>query len=531
MGTLRQAATYLRSSKDRSDASPDAQRRVLAELAARRGLTIVREYVDVVLSGKDDNRPAFLELLRDLRGRARAWSVVLMMDPERLARNRFVANFFDADCERFGVQVVYADMPESNPVTEMILTPLRHGMAQYFSWQSKMKGRAGMAENVRKGYRAGGSAPAGYRLERVATGAVRDGQPVMKSRLAPTDEAPAIAAYLKARAGGISRAVARRALPRPLAHTTLIGMEWNALTYAGCTVWNVHNEYRAPRLGGDLARVAGGYLGGVKRRPRAEWVVQTSTHAALITADEAERLIAALEASPFKPRRRSKAKALLTGLLRTPAGEPWYADRIYYRAGRKGAGRLIRAGLVDEVVLRRVTADLASERFVAAAYAATMKHFARGHGKELAGLRARELELQQRASRFMDMAAELETPAPVLRKVNEVERERSGVAAQIRELEAADQRAAALAQVTEENIAQLLKAMADEIEAYDREQLKDFLLAMLTDIELDPASLAIDIGYRIQVPAAGGRWNKVASPRASDTIPLIYRSRTRVKAA
>lgn len=40
---------------------------------------------------------------------------------------------------------------------------------------SREKGLAGMAENVRAGFRAGGVAPYGYNLERVATGAVRDG--------------------------------------------------------------------------------------------------------------------------------------------------------------------------------------------------------------------------------------------------------------------------------------------------------------------------------------------------------------------
>ena len=34
-----------------------------------------------------------------------------------------------------------------------------------------------------------------------------------------------------------------------------IGLEWNALTYAGHTVWNVHNETRGS-----------GYKGGTKRR-------------------------------------------------------------------------------------------------------------------------------------------------------------------------------------------------------------------------------------------------------------------------
>lgn len=523
----RQAATYLRSSKDRSDVSIDAQRRILAELAGRRGLVLTREYADVVLSGKDDNRPAFLELRRDLRRRDRTWSVVLLLDPERLARNRHIAYYFEADCENAGVDVVYANLPESNPVVDMMLKPMLHGAAQYFSWQSKMKGRAGMAENVRKGFRAGGRPPIGYRLEHVATGAVREGQPVLKSRLVATEDAPAIAAYLKARAAGISRLVASRALPRPLAHTTLIGMEWNALTYAGSTVWNVHNEYRAPRLGQDLQRIAGGYLGGAKRRPRADWVVQTSTHAPLITEDEAEILIRNLEASPFKPRRRTSAQALLTGLLRTPDGTPWYSDNggKHYRVGKKGQGRKVRAAPVDELVVRQVLKDLVSPRFVAAAYAGTMKHFTRRHGKELAGLRAQDLELQGRTSRFMDMAAQLETSGPVLRKINEVERERAAIAVRVDELEAADKRAAALALVTEDHVGQLLHAMADEISAYDRERMKDWLLAQLEAVELEPAGLNLEICYRLALTA--GRGNKVASPRLSDTIPLIYRSKVK----
>lgn len=527
----RQAVTYLRSSKDRSDVSIDAQRRILAELAQRRGLTIAREFADVVLSGKDDNRPAFLELRQELRRRDRTWAVVLLLDPERLARNRHIAYYFEADCDQHGVEVVYANLPESNPVVDMMLKPMLHGAAQYFSLQSKMKGRAGMRENVLKGFRAGGRPPMGYRLEHVTTGTVRDGQPVLKSKLALTDEAPAVATYLKARAAKISRTVAARALPRALAHTTLIGMEWNALTYAGHTVWNVHNEYRAPRLGQDLKRVGGGYVGGVKRRPRADWVIQSSTHPALISDDEAERLIAELEASPFKRTRRTAATALLTGLLKTPDGFPWYSDNggKHYRVGKKGQGRKVRAAPVDQVVVGRLIADLTSESFVAAAYAGTMKQYTKGHGKELAELREQEVEIQKRVSRFMDMAAGLESSGPVLRKINEEEKKREAIADEIRELEAADRRAAALSNIKPEHIGELLRSMAEEIQHYDAERLKDFLLATLTDVQLDPASMHLDIGYRIPIPAAGsGRGNKVASPRQDDAIPLIYRSQDKV---
>jgi hypothetical protein len=117
-----------------------------------------------------------------------------------------------------------------------------HGFAEYHSWESKQKGLAGMSENVKRGFRAGGRAPYGYRLRHVATGAMRDGQDVTKSKLEIDDTASAIGHYLKLRAAGVPRRIAKRQANIDLKDTTLIGIEWNALTYAGFTVWNVHAE-------------------------------------------------------------------------------------------------------------------------------------------------------------------------------------------------------------------------------------------------------------------------------------------------
>lgn len=522
------AACYLRSSKDRSDVSIDVQRRALDKLAAERGLVIIREFADTVLSGKDDNRPAFLELLRELRKRSRPWSVILLLDPERLARNRYVATAFEQDCETANVRVLFASLPESNPVVDMILKPVMHGMAHYFSWQSKMKGLAGLAENVRQGWRAGGRAPMGYQLEHVATGAIREGQPVTKSRLTPTDDAPGIGAYLKARASGISRATASMHLSRPVADTSLIGMEWNALTYAGHTVWNVHNEYHGPRLG--VAGSRGGYKGGVKRRPRDEWQIQRSTHAALITDDEAETIIARLEASPYKRTRRTTAAYLLTGLLKTPDGTPWYGDannnRRFYRIGRKGAGagRSVAIDAVDKTVLGCVSRDLQSPKFVAAAYASTLKHLARDSSAEITELKARDAALVARISRFMDMAGELHSPGPVVRKIDEIEKDRAAIAARIEELQEQDRQAAAMTKITERDVGRLLADMAAEIKTYDREQIKDWLAAILDRVELDPQRMSCELHYRIPL----SQRNRVASPGQSPSIPLIYKTRAKV---
>jgi hypothetical protein len=174
---------------------------------------------------------------------------------------------------------------------------------------------------------------------------------VLKSRLeVDPGTAPAVQMYLRARAGGLRRALAaERAGLERYSPGSLVGIEWNALQYAGATVWNCLQP-----------REKGGYVGGTKRRPRAEWEVKEGTHEALITQDEAERLLAHLVAYSATHARRSSADYLLTGLLRTAAGDTWRGQGgKYYRTGN----RLVPARDVDASVLDQVRADLRSRDF------------------------------------------------------------------------------------------------------------------------------------------------------------------------
>jgi site-specific DNA recombinase len=278
------AALYLRSSKDRSDVSIDAQRRALQELAITKGLVVVTEYADAVESGKDEDRPGFQSLLRELNAVDRGWEHVLVLDTSRVARRREIAHFFERALKRAGVQLHFKNVPDTDPITSMLLTAILQAMDEWHSLTSKAKGLAGMAENVRQGWRAGGKAPRGYELEYHSTGAIREGQPVLKSKLRPSDEAPLVATYLRARAAGRPRGALIAQLQLPWTSGSLNDLEWMALTYAGHTVWGATNE-----LTGD------GYVNGTKRKPRAQWTIQRNTHEPLITDLEADSIIDQLE--------------------------------------------------------------------------------------------------------------------------------------------------------------------------------------------------------------------------------------------
>lgn len=343
---MHKAALYLRSSKDRSDVSIDAQRRELQQLAQTRNLAIVREYTDVVESAKDERRPSFQQLARDLRDPARGWEVLLMVDTSRLARNVYLAHAFAHEAKKRGVRILYSKLPESNPVTELVMMSVLPAVDQMHSLMSREKGLAGMAENVRRGFRAGGKAPWGYHLEHISTGVLREGLDVLKSRLALDDaQAGIVADYLKARATGVSRRLLIKRLQLAKPDSTLVCVEWNALTYAGHTVWNV----------------GFGEPSGRKRRPRSDWLISRNTHPAIISEDEAQAILARLEGRKKADRRRTPADYLLTGILVSPAGQAYHGDgRIYYRLGRAGNCARIRSTAACSGTCRGSCAQIAS---------------------------------------------------------------------------------------------------------------------------------------------------------------------------
>lgn len=502
MPSTSNAVLYLRSSKDRADVSIESQRHALVQLAADKRLTIVGEFVDAVESGKDNDRPGFQRMLEEIKQRDRAWSTILLLDTSRLARRMAAAVLFEEEtCKPRGITVVYKSLPDMDQAERALIKAVHHGVDEWHSLTSKRKGMDGMRTNVGNGFRAGGRAPVGYKLEYVNTGAIRDGRPVLKSRLIQSEMADIMQRYLKERAAGARREPLVARLGMTMSSSSLVGVEWNAMTYAGHTVWNVHCEHQD-----------GGYIGGSKRRPRAEWLIKRDTHEGLITDSEAEAILSRLEAASVKRPRRTPAAYLLTGLLRTSDGRAWYGDK--HRYYRNGACHLhIRD--VDVAILGRVAKDLRSSAFSQALARQMKKSYGREFGGEIQRLRTSETAITARISRFMDMASQLETPGPVLRKIEELEKDRIRLAAEIKTAQRDAAMANAAATITDAQVGQLLDTIAGNMDGLDREQLKDFLTGFCEGITLDPDSVTARIHYKIPLALR----NKMASPREGHAIP------------
>jgi site-specific DNA recombinase len=499
---------YLRSSKDRSDVSIDAQRRALHELAVTRGLVVVAEFVDAVESGKDEDRPAFQRLIAALKTPTRGWEHVLVLDTSRIARRRLIAMLFERDCDKFNVRLSYKSLPESDPATDMVLRSVLQAFDEYHSLISRAKGLAGMAENVRQGWRAGGKAPRGYQLEYHATGAVRDGAAVMKSRLAVDEaQAGAVRAYLVLRAQGIPRgmAISRLQLQWPASSTH--SMDWQALTYAGHTVWNMHAE----REGGTTA-------GGDKRRPRADWLVQRDTHPALITDAEAETILAQQERA-LQGRRVRGSPMLLSGILEAPDGTAWHSDGCgYYRLAK---GRKFKAERVDRAVLGRLGDDLASDSTVNLLLLALEQLASEDSkpvdGRGLAALEKRVATLTTQIGRTVDLAAAVDDPAPILRRLSDLEHQRGELVAKLDDLRARKQQASIAGTIEPDQVRTLLRGLMLDIserteDPDHRAEARQSLGEVLERVVLDPDLHTVRLHYAVATGV------NLASPRGFEPL-------------
>lgn len=508
MTTNNRAICYLRSSKDRSDVSIDAQRRDLHALALTKQLVVVDEFADAVESGKDDDRPAFQRLLHTLKQPTRGWDWVLVLDTSRVARRRLLAQMFEQDLKRRGVRLIYKNVPDTDPATEMLLKSVLQAMDEWHSLNSRQKGLAGMAENVRQGWRAGGRAPRGYSLEYHATGAVRDGAPVLKSTLVEDETTSGeVRAYLLLRAQGISRgvAIARLGLQWPPSSTH--SMDWQALTYAGHTVWNMHAE-----------RESGKSVGGEKRRPRADWVIKRDTHKALISDAEAEAILAQQERAQ-QGRRVRDTPLLLTGLLVAPDNTSWHSDGCgHYRLGK---GKKISATRLEQVVLEVVSASLCSDEAV--------RHMQRAiagaaggepvDGRMLAGLEKRIATLTAQIGKTVDLAAQMDDPAPILRRVKDLEHQRSQLVDELNLKLAAQGQQRAAVVVDESQIRAALRRIVlkiTECAADDdrRPAARQALAQAVERIELDPVSLTARVHFAVHTG------DNLASPRGPELSPV-----------
>lgn len=155
------AAIYARFSSDNQrEESIDAQIRAIKEFVARENYRIVRVYTDEARSATTDQRPGFLQMMRDAM--TGAFEVVIVHKLDRFSRDRYDSAYYKRHLRKHNVQLISVlenldDSPES-----VILESVLEGLAEYYSKNLAREVMKGMRETAYQCKHTGGIPPLGY---------------------------------------------------------------------------------------------------------------------------------------------------------------------------------------------------------------------------------------------------------------------------------------------------------------------------------------------------------------------------------
>lgn len=157
------AAIYARySSSNQRDASIDDQLRICRDYCDKNDLTVVQEYCDHALTGRTDQRPAFLRMVSDAE--KHPFTVLVLYAMDRLSRDKFDLVYYKRRLAKAGVRIVYVTQPIGDGAEARLMESLLEGMAAYYSENLARSVRRGLEGNALKGIVTTGRAPFGYRL-------------------------------------------------------------------------------------------------------------------------------------------------------------------------------------------------------------------------------------------------------------------------------------------------------------------------------------------------------------------------------
>lgn len=157
------AVIYARYSSERqTEASIEGQLKVCYDYAEKQGYTIIGEYIDRALTGRNTDRPQFLKMIKD--SSRQEFQIVLVYQLDRFSRNRYDSATFKAKLKKNGVRVISARENISDDASGILMESVLEGMAEYYSRELSQKVTRGMNLNAQKCLYNGGTVPLGYKI-------------------------------------------------------------------------------------------------------------------------------------------------------------------------------------------------------------------------------------------------------------------------------------------------------------------------------------------------------------------------------
>lgn len=151
------------SSHNQTEASIEGQLKVCYEYAKQNNLTVINEYIDRAMSGTNDNREQFQQMLKD--SSKHQFDGVLVYQLDRFGRNDYESMTNEYRLNQNGVEVFSAKENFEKTPSGNLLKGVIRSVNQYYSDELSVKIGRGMDLNADKFYYNGGSVPLGLKLK------------------------------------------------------------------------------------------------------------------------------------------------------------------------------------------------------------------------------------------------------------------------------------------------------------------------------------------------------------------------------
>ena len=168
---MKNAVIYARYSSERqNDQSIEGQLSICNDYAAKNGLCIVDTYIDRAMTGTNDNRPAFQQMLSDC-AKPVVWDIVLVYAIDRFGRNSIEIAVNKQKLKKNGKTLISATQRTSENIDGtknldgILLENVYIGLAEYYSAELSQKVKRGVTESRRKNFFTGGMVIFGYKIK------------------------------------------------------------------------------------------------------------------------------------------------------------------------------------------------------------------------------------------------------------------------------------------------------------------------------------------------------------------------------
>jgi len=144
--------------------SIDAQLRAIKKYAVDNDIALVGEYIDRAKSGRSDDRPQFLEMIRDAR--EGLFDFVIVHQYSRFARSRHDSIIYTLEMQKHGVRLLSVLEPSNDTPEDDLLRGILETLNEYYSQNLGREVEKGKKENAIQGKHVGGVPPLGYDVDR-----------------------------------------------------------------------------------------------------------------------------------------------------------------------------------------------------------------------------------------------------------------------------------------------------------------------------------------------------------------------------